>query len=392
MMARMENNNRNNSYNPYASGSQAGSRPSVRRAQQQKAAVATNRTAGRSASQRPVGQRTVGQRTANQGNPYASRGAYGQQASRGQQPRYNQYATGVGYGAAGVGGQDASAYSRVNYNTSYGNHGRGGNKGGKNKRFWNIVLVIAAVVLAVALGVLAVIGYGYWHGTKVYDQLAEDASIAKEASSLSGITVDWDSLRAQNEDIVGWVYVPGTSIDYPIVQGEDDSEYLYKDFTGDEGGIVHKGTIFLSADNASDFSDGNNFIYGHNMNDETMFAHILQMADQAAFDEARTVYILTPTENYRCQTFAIDIVANTDTYILQNNFDGASEMASYISSRIADSKVAAPTDIDISSMSKLFTLITCGDDYATTRAVLFAGCVERATPDNAQTATLSDAA
>lgn len=61
------------------------------------------------------------------------------------------------------------------------------------------------------------------------------------------MTVNWDALREQNEDIVGWVYMPGTSIDYPIVQGENDEEYLQKDFTGSTSGLVHKGTIFLSA-------------------------------------------------------------------------------------------------------------------------------------------------
>lgn len=231
---------------------------------------------------------------------------------------------------------------------------------------------------------LGVIGYGYWHGTKVYDDISATSGLAKEETALADMTVNWDALREQNEDIVGWVYMPGTSIDYPIVQGENDEEYLQKDFTGSTSGLVHKGTIFLSADNAGDFSDSNSFIYGHNMNDETMFAHILAMTDQTTFDAARTFYILTPTQNYRCRTYALDVVKNTETNILQPNFADEAAMRSYMTARINDSAVGAPTDVDLASVTKLFTLITCGDDYANTRAVLCGGCVEQAAPANAE--------
>lgn len=266
-----------------------------------------------------------------------------------------------------------------------GKHGRGGKHGGSGKsRVWTIILIVAAIVLAVSLGVLGVIGYGYWHGTKVYDDISATSGLAKEETALADMTVNWDALREQNEDIVGWVYMPGTSIDYPIVQGENDEEYLQKDFTGSTSGLVHKGTIFLSADNAGDFSDSNSFIYGHNMNDETMFAHILAMTDQTTFDAARTFYILTPTQNYRCRTYALDVVKNTETNILQPNFADEAAMRSYMTARINDSAVGAPTDVDLASVTKLFTLITCGDDYANTRAVLCGGCVEQAAPANAE--------
>lgn len=244
------------------------------------------------------------------------------------------------------------------------------------------MLVIALLVFAGCLGTLGTIGYGYWHGTKVYDDIAAASADVHEADALAEMKVDWESLLAQNPDTVGWIYMPGTSINYPIVQGSDDEEYLKKDFTGDSSGFVHKGAIFLSYINAPDFSDGNNFIYGHNMNDDTMFAHVLQMAKQDQFDEARTFYVLTPTCNYRCTTFALDIVGATETSIIQTNFADASAMASYITERIAASSVSIPANEDVSSYTKLFTLVTCGDDYATTRAVLFGGVVERATPVN----------
>lgn len=275
--------------------------------------------------------------------------------------------------------QQYSAYSRANYGRSAASSRRPA----KRKRMWNIVFAIAAIVLAVCLAVLGVIVYGYWHGTKTYDEISQGAIVSREPDALESMTVDWDALREQNPDVVGWIYMPGTSIDYPIVQGETDEEYLRKDFKGEEGLIVSKGAIFLSVVNDSDFSDKNNFIYGHNMNDDTMFAHILQMADQDLFDEARTFFILTPECNYRCKTLALDIVEATETELIQTSFVDDEAFASYIAERVSRSVVDPGDSIDSSSVSKLFTLITCGDDYATTRAVLTGGVVEQAVPSEA---------
>lgn len=281
---------------------------------------------------------------------------------------------------ASGGAPDAQAYARARYGAAV--------KGAKRKRaakrspLWTAVSVLAALVLVVCLGILAVIGYGYWHGTKVYDDIAQQAFPEKQLDVLAASTIDWDALLAQNPDTVGWIYMPGTSIDYPIVQGETDEEYLKKDFAGNTGGLVHKGAIFLSSGNDSSMADQNNVIYGHNMNDDTMFAHILQMADQQAFDAARTFYVFTPTRNYRCTTYALDVVDATQTSLLQFSFADQSALNAYMTSHVEESVPTAPLDIDLNGVSKLFTLITCGDDYASTRAVLFGAVVESAVPEN----------
>ena len=287
-------------------------------------------------------------------------------------------------GASAGGGQNFQTYSRANY----GRQMMDSRNRGK-RRIWTIVLVVASLVLVACLAVLGVIAWGYYSGTKTYDEVAESANVATEANALADMTVDWDVLLAQNPDTVAWIYMPGTSIDYPVVQGDSDEEYLRKDFTGNQGGIVSKGAIFLSTVNKGDFSDGNNFIYGHNMNDDTMFAHLVAMEDQATFDATRTFYVFTPTCNYRCTTLALDVVANTETSIIQPTFADSAALAAYAQERM-DAATAKATDVDLGSISKLLTLITCGDDYATTRAVLFGGVVETAVPTNAQSADAQD--
>jgi len=81
--------------------------------------------------------------------------------------------------------------------------------------------------------------------------------------------IDFDALRAINPNIVGWIVVPGTTIDYPVVQGRDNNWYLHHTFRGERNPA---GAIFLDYLNAPDFSDGHTLVYGHNMQRGNMFA------------------------------------------------------------------------------------------------------------------------
>ena len=277
---------------------------------------------------------------------------------------------------------ESSSLGNNSYQRQIDMPSEGKKKGGARNVILNIIMILAGIVLVGALAVLGIILYGYLHGTQVYDDIASHAVLEADAT-LEDMTIDWDYLRSQNKDTVGWIIVPGTSINYPIVQGSSDEEYLYQDFTHDEGLIVHKGSIFLHFENKPDFSDDANFIFGHNMNDNTMFAHLRDMTEADEFNKTRDIYVLTPERNYHARTFAIDVVANTDVELLEMNFDTVDTFDKYIADRVADSEVPMPSDIKPHDFTKLFALLTCGDDYATTRVVLFGGVVDTAIPKNA---------
>ena len=93
-----------------------------------------------------------------------------------------------------------------------------------------------------------------------------------------GTTIDFDALKEINPDIVAWIRIPEV-LDYPVVQGEDNSYYLSHTFRG-ENNIA--GSIFLDYRNSSDFTDGRSIIYGHNMKDGSMF-HILRIFQEVDF-------------------------------------------------------------------------------------------------------------
>ena len=74
--------------------------------------------------------------------------------------------------------------------------------------------------------------------------------------------VDFEALNQMNGDIVGWIFLEGSEINYPITQSEDNSYYLKHLFDKSSNG---SGSIFLDCRNASDFTDRHSIIYGHHM-------------------------------------------------------------------------------------------------------------------------------
>lgn len=260
-----------------------------------------------------------------------------------------------------------------------GPEGGSGRKGRKRSRGWTAVFAVAMAVFVVAVAVLAAIAFSYWQGRDSYSQVAQEAFPESGAQAveadLSASAVDWDALLAANPETVGWIYVPGTPCNYPIVHTTDDSKYLSTDFNGGHGWLAQFGCIFLSADNAPDFSDANNVVFGHHMNDGSMFAFIDGLFDPEAFNAARDVYILTPDGNLRLRTFAV-IHANENDPIAQTTFSDPEELAAYVQDKASRSSVVADPQVDLGSIGRIFSFVTCDNVTDEGREVLFATVVE----------------
>ena len=243
---------------------------------------------------------------------------------------------------------------------------------------WRVVFWVALAVLVASLVALGVIAFSYWQGQNSYNQVADQAFGAPDdiaAAPLSELTVDWDALTAINPDTVGWIYVPGTPINYPIVHTTDDEMDLTHDFQGSEGWIATFGAIFLAAANAPDFTDANNIMYGHHLNDGSMFAAIAGFDDQVQFDAHRTVYLLTPKATYRLRTFALVHVAANDP-LAQTSFADAAEQTAYVQDKI-DRSVVQVSDVPAASeLTRTFALATCDNLPSDGRYVLYASIEE----------------
>ena len=241
------------------------------------------------------------------------------------------------------------------------------------RRVWTVVFVVAAVVLAASLAVLGALWFSYLQGQQKYEGIAESvdlAAVSEDVDDLAGVNVDWDALRAVNPDVVAWVYIPRTNVNYPVVRGKDNEYYLTHDFGGEAGWLAQYGSVFMDWRNNPDWSDAAYFLYGHHMNDGSMFTAIAEMADQARFDAGRTVYLLSPTRNFKLRTFSL-VHCAADDPLVQTGFGSPEDMAAYIQDKIDRSIVNVgeiPGAVDI---TKSFAFATC-DNVSGGRYVLYA--------------------
>lgn len=102
---------------------------------------------------------------------------------------------------------------------------------------------------------------------------------------------NFDALTAINPDTVAWLTLTGTEIDYPVVQGTDNFEYLDTAFTGEYSA---GGAIFLDCGNAKDFSDSYNIIHGHHMSGGAMFGSLGNYLEEDFLESHRTGVLMSP--------------------------------------------------------------------------------------------------
>ena len=193
---------------------------------------------------------------------------------------------------------------------------------------------------------------------------------------MADLEVDWDALLAINPDTVGWVYVPGTNINYPIVHTDNDETYLTRDFNGEQSWGATYGCIFLSAANAPDFSDANSIVYGHHLNNGAMFAAIAGFDDAGEFNAHRTVYILTPQGNYKLTTFSLVHVRGRRPACAACRSQARRSASPTCRTSWTARPSRFPTFAAASDMERTFALATCDNLPSDGRYVLFAYVAE----------------
>lgn len=271
-----------------------------------------------------------------------------------------------------------------------------------------IVYAVAIAAIAIAAGVIATVLMGYLQGQDDYDRVVSIAfpgggddggdGLSPDgddgSTALSSMVVDWDALLAVNPDTVGWVYVPGTPINYPVVHSRDNDEYLYVNFNGEYGNGFQPtyGTPFLMAQNAADFSDAVNFIQAHDMDNGTMFAEIPKLGFYGTFNEHRAAYLLTPRYNYRLQSMAL-VECGADDAIVRTQFSDRDDFTQYVYGLLDRSIVEAdPAGPAPEDAWKLAILSTCTADGTDRRSLLVCAVVEYAEPGGEVRGALGDAA
>lgn len=198
-----------------------------------------------------------------------------------------------------------------------------------------------------------------------YEEIREEArddtaenSESEETGNQVEIPIDFESLQERNPDVYAWITVPGTQIDYPILQNPDDnSYYLTHTIDGEE---KTEGAIFTENYNHTDMEDPNTVIYGHDMKNGTMFRDLLEYQDKTFFDENREVIIYTPEAIRYYEIFAA--YPYDDRHLLQSfNFNNVDVYREYLDSifSIRDMNACIDTSVEVDTDDKIITLSTC---------------------------------
>ena len=171
-----------------------------------------------------------------------------------------------------------------------------------------------------------------------------------------------DALREVNPDVVGWIFLPASQVNYPIVQGEDNRYYLEHTWDNQKN---YAGSIFLEATNSGDLSDCRSILYGHNMANMSMFAVLHYYANAWYTQTYPYVYLVTDEGILRYEIYSTyNASVDSKTYAL--NLDQRM-MASFIRMTLEASELdlgIVPADTD-----RILTLSTCTGNYETRRVV-----------------------
>lgn len=182
-------------------------------------------------------------------------------------------------------------------------------------------------------------------------------------------SLDIPALQEINPEVIGWIYIPGTEIDYPLLHTQDNETYLH---TAWDGTSNVAGSIFLETKCSPDFTAFNTIVYGHNMRNGSMFAALKNYQDHTYYLEHPCIYIVTNTQIYRYEIFsAYEASVVSDTYRLSFKSDTQKQTALqyYLESSVLDLELS-PTEDDF-----ILTLSTCtGTGTYETRWVVQAMC------------------
>ena len=270
--------------------------------------------------------------------------------------------------------------------------------------FRKALTALLAVVCALCLGRTALQLVQYRQGDETYAQAQELAGLADlpdlppvdviggsgEASGSAGADgseeapeevpvwqdpyaqalkdMDFSALRQQNPDVLGWILIPGTRVSYPVVQGTDNSYYLDHTWRGGKNSV---GAIFMECRNSSDLSDFNTIIYGHRMNNRSMFGTLSQYKSRSYWQAHPYVYLTDDSGTHRYEIFAAgEVSVESDVYRLGLRSDSSRQ--SFLDSCLALS--ALNTGVTPHTYDKVLTLSTCTGNGHATRWVVQAVC------------------
>lgn len=178
--------------------------------------------------------------------------------------------------------------------------------------------------------------------------------------------LDLKALREINPDVVGWILIPDTPVNYPLMQGQDNDYYLNRTWDRQSNAT---GSIFLEYLNSPDLTDFNTIVYGHNMNNGSMFASLREYRSQDYWQAHPYVYIRSDSGVYRYEIFS-SYLADVDSYTYTLGFSREENKEAFLHNVIQASVIH--TGVEPEPTDRVLTLSTCSGNGYSTRWVVHA--------------------
>lgn len=228
--------------------------------------------------------------------------------------------------------------------------------------------IVSQIIEICCVIILVIMGYFIWdtisveHSAKVDDYVRDLRPTFDDSSTQ----VDLSALQEINPDVVGWLTIDDTNIDYPILQGDPDYTYLNRDI---EGNRSLTGSIYISFNSNRYFEDDYTIIYGHHMQGGVMFGALDYYEDETYLNEHLTGTLITENKIY---DLYVQALIYTDAYNdIYRNVDNE-HLNAFVNS---DEYEIHTGNIDISD--KTLLLSTCGPYGSTDRIILIINMEER---------------
>ena len=262
-----------------------------------------------------------------------------------------------------------------------------------NKSKSNVQKIIAVICIVLVIVIWAVVYFATKKDDKPVEETievtTEAETTAPETTEEPTTQVSYDyemkidlkkvnEYHEKNEDVVGWIYVEDTPIDYPIVKGKDNDEYMFNDWMGE---YSHAGSIF--EDYRCDIGKNENtLIYGHNMAAGTMFHSLKSYKDEEWGKKHLFIEVATLDKRYLYEAYSVNVLDGLKGAAFEywNFIDMNEEDYNNFTKAVKDSATVWYGDKGVNNNpaydDKLLTLQTCetGDDDGM-RCCLFAKCL-----------------
>jgi sortase B len=240
-----------------------------------------------------------------------------------------------------------------------------------------IIRFTGYILIVVALGLF---GWNFFQTQQNKSIAAEIASLNqeiidqedqqnKQLSDSQKLKISMDRInedfQAVNSDYVGWITVANTTIDHPIVYGEDNEFYLRHNIYGEKS---RHGTVFMDYRNNKDYKDHHTVIYGHSMRDGTMFRPFDNYKNESFFLENPTISIRTLKGFRTYRIFSVYLVdAKKRGLEIPANFKPVEQLVEYYTS---ESRYV--TNTDTSQADHIVSFVSCNYDIANGRIIVHA--------------------